>query len=401
MTVLQLIITAKAPLAFPSSKPGGQFRESLPYVPGSVLYGALGSIMAKQAVFPEELFRKIRCHNAYPYHTGDAWVRPLPNTAIQQKNAYDAPEDSLVSRVCWEQQEPPALLFSPTDDSGRAFESAGAKFYTLREKTKKAKCYEEEQAESKQLPVITRSVEQHLQTRVAIHRQTGTAYDQMLYSFLAINEASLDDSDELRPTRFLGSIVVPDEYLEELQKALRKVRFVGARQSTGIGEIEIEVSAVEPVLLAVSERIERLSKAFQDKANIYEQLGGRAFPIQDRSIFTVNLLSDAILLEENWIPTNEFSAAQLYQATGIQAKLLRSFASTSYSSGWNVLWQRPKASQVAVRKGSVFVFQADHSLSDEECQRLAELELSGIGERRAEGFGQVRICDDFHLREQK
>jgi CRISPR-associated protein Csx10 len=379
MAVLRLIITAKAPLAFPSSKPGGQFRESLPYVPGSVLYGALGSIMAKQAVFPEELFRKIRCHNAYPYHEGDAWVRPLPNTAIQQKNASDAPIDSLVSRVCWEQQEPPALLFSPTDDSGRAFESAGAKFYTLRE------------------GITTRNVEQHLQTRVAIQRQTGTAYDQMLYSFLAINEASLDDDDELKPTKFLGSIVVPDNDVDDLQKALRKVRFVGARQSTGIGEIEIEAIVVEPEPLAVSERIEELSRTFQEKAETYQKLGGHGFTVKDRSIFTVNLLSDAVLLEENWLPTNEFSAAQLAQATGIKAKLLRSFASTSYISGWNVLWQRPKASQVAVRKGSVFVFQADQSLSDKECQRLAELEHSGIGERRTEGFGQVRICDDFHL----
>jgi CRISPR-associated protein Csx10 len=47
--------------------------------------------------------------------------------------------------------------------------------------------------------------------------------------------------------------------------------------------------------------------------------------------------------------------------------------------------------------GSVFVFQARSSLTLDDCARLAQLQGAGIGERRAEGYGQVRICDAFHL----
>lgn len=387
MPLVNIQITARAPLTFPTRKPGTQFRTSLPYVPGAAIYGALGKWMGEQKTFDSELFRAIRCHNAYPAHPDDAWVRPLPATAIQPKGAGDdeQPHDSLVARVCWERQHPAALIYAPTDAEGRPWESAGSKFYTLHAGT-----------------IKTRSVTQRTLTRVSINRRRGTAEDQRLYSLLAINEVT----DGQQPTQFRGSLVIPDSHASQIEAALGAIRHIGGRQTTGLGAIELSLTeARESKEPSIQKRVQDLTKRFQEQVALYEDLGGsgwtdeqgNAQTIADETIFTVNLLSDTILLDHGWLPTNELSGAMLEALTGIKARLVRAFTTTSIIGGWNVSWQRPKPTDVAVNMGGVFVFQAEHPLKKEDYEALERLQRDGIGERCAEGYGQVRICDDFHL----
>jgi CRISPR-associated protein Csx10 len=59
--LLQLHITARSPLAFAQTKPGAQFRESLPYVPGATIYGALGRLLEQQGAFKADLVEQLRC----------------------------------------------------------------------------------------------------------------------------------------------------------------------------------------------------------------------------------------------------------------------------------------------------------------------------------------------------
>lgn len=382
MELLPLYITALAPLAFPPRKPGTQFRASLPYVPGTAIYGALGMHMGAQGTFESQLFRDIRCRNAYPALANDPWVRPLPMTAIQPKGAADdtAPVDALVSRVCWEQQQPAALIYAPTDNDGRPWEATGAAFYTL-----------------KNGKLEQRRVTQRTLTRVAINRRRGTAEDQRLYSLLALNEVT-----EQQPTGFCGSLVCPTGKATEMHAALEALTHLGARQTTGLGAVRVtpatSVHTCEPVA-EIRRRVQAMTTRFQQQAALYEELGGAPWPIPNETIFTVNLLSDAILLAQGWVPTHELSADMLAEATGIKAHLIRAFTTTSIIGGWNVSWQRPKASDLAVTMGSLFVFQADQPLNDDQYHALAHFQLDGIGERRAEGYGEIRICDEFHLME--
>lgn len=53
---------------------------------------------------------------------------------------------------------------------------------------------------------------------------------------------------------------------------------------------------------------------------------------------------------------------------------------------WHVGWGLPRPSLVALQAGSCMVFQAEGAIDPE---KLARLEASGIGERTAEGFGQI------------
>ena len=103
------------------------------------------------------------------------------------------------------------------------------------------------------------------------------------------------------------------------------------------------------------------------------------------------------MLEQGWLPTNAISGAQLAELTGIEATPVCAFAGSGAVGGWQVGWQRPKPTALATIIGSVFVFEAARPLGPAECERLAELQAAGIGERRQEGYGQIIICDQFHL----
>lgn len=425
MRFVPIEIQAQAPLAFPERKPGVQFRASLPYVPGTVLYGALGMLLGPQSKHDPEgfarLFRTIRCHNAYSALPGDPWVRPLPLTAIRPKVAtlHKKTEglryaDALYARVCWEQQQPAALIYAPADSNGRAWESAERAFYTL-EQADHTPFVDSDPHSAR---VVTREVAQRVLTRVAINRRRGTAEEGRLYSPLVLSEVMVNRDNALVPTRFLGSIVVPDGN-SPIAAALDSIDSIGGRQTSGIGTVVVQPRASAQSsddAHAIKQRIERMSARFARQAELYRQLSGDAWrdaegrPIdQPGTIFTINLLADAILLDQGWLPTNELSSEMLAEATkpydqhgaipyaGVKARLLRAFTNTHAIGGWNISWQRPKPTAIATTMGSVFVFQAANKLGDQDYQALAQLQNDGIGERRAEGYGQVRICDEFHL----
>jgi CRISPR-associated protein Csx10 len=347
-------------------------------------------------------------------HTGDAWVRPLPATAIQPKGEDEFICDTLVARVCWEKQQPAALIYGPTDEDGRAWEAAGSKYYTLRDEA-----------------LYTRSVTQRVLTRVAINRRRGTAEDQRLYSPLVLSEVThvpdepkpvrywcdpelpndkkQDDQTEkkksdLHSTQFLGTLCIHPEDETAVLPALKEITHLGGRQTTGLGAVCMTYEKETPeTAAAIKGRITALTERFKEQATLYNDLvsdpDGEAWAngIQPGSIFTINLLSPAILLDQGWLPTNELNATMLKALTGIDATLLRAFTTTTIIGGWNVKWQRPKPTTVAAVAGSVFVFQASSELDDAACKALAKLQLDGIGERCPEGYGQVRICDEFHL----
>ncbi len=376
--IVTLTITALSPLAFPERKPGDQFRPSAPFVPGAVIYGALG-----ERCYATERFAALRCHNACPAEGGDAWVRPLPTSAIQAKGQEQAPvHDALVERVCWRRQGPKALLYSPTDGQGRAWDRFDAAFYTLRD--------------DQPGRLHSRTVAQRMLTRVAISRRSGTAADQQLYSPLVLSEVNSNDPGQ--PTVFLGSAVLP-EGDEEALEALTSITHLGGRQTSGLGRVRIEVARSEPERGdAIKHRVALLTERFQEQAALYERLGGSEWKIPDGTIFTINLLADTILTEQGWLPSYDLSPALLEELTGIRAERLAAMVDPTVCAGWNVLWQRPKHSAPGLRKGGLFVFQAEHPLEEGHYQQLARLQSDGIGERRQEGYGQVRVCDEFHLR---
>ena len=56
----------------------------------------------------------------------------------------------------------------------------------------------------------------------------------------------------------------------------------------------------------------------------------------------------------------------------------------------------PKADDLAVTMGSVFVFGLDRPLDAETAAKFLAMQEGGIGARRREGFGQLVVASPFH-----
>lgn len=372
--ILQIEITAESPLAFPERRIGNRYYRSRDYIPGNALFGALGD----DGRFEPALFQHIRVHNAYPMHESDDWVRPLPVTAQQPKSAKTPTIiDTLIYRVCWERQQPTAYVYAPRDVDLRPYESVGSAYYTR--------------------DTQVRRVMQRSSTRVSINPHTRTAQDGLLYSFSHLDEWQ-KRNDRWEPTKFLGSIVFSAENEQRVAELVQSISAIGGRKTSGIGSVSCVLRESTSNIFdqdGTQERVKQFTELFGNVIAANKQLGGNDWPIGG-SLFTINLVSDAILMRDGWIPSHTYTAEQLKEDTGIEAELIRSFTQAKVVGGWNTTWRRHRESAVATQAGGVFVFASKTKLDQSAYTRLCQLQLKGIGERCNEGFGQVIVCDPFH-----
>jgi CRISPR-associated protein Csx10 len=68
--------------------------------------------------------------------------------------------------------------------------------------------------------------------------------------------------------------------------------------------------------------------------------------------------------------------------------------------GWNTAHGLPRQDEWAVTRGSVYAYLYEGDARGRAAlqEKLRNLEASGIGARRNEGFGRIMVCDDFHRR---
>ena len=103
----------------------------------------------------------------------------------------------------------------------------------------------------------------------------------------------------------------------------------------------------------------------------------------------VTLLSDALLRDENgqFAVDSCLVTQAMSERLGVPLRLKCAFLRGEIIGGFNRKWGLPLPQALAVQMGSVFVY--DKPDCDES--KLFQLEVQGIGERRAEGFGRVAI----------
>ncbi|MBI4752518.1 MAG: hypothetical protein HY774_28840 [Acidobacteria bacterium] len=126
----------------------------------------------------------------------------------------------------------------------------------------------------------------------------------------------------------------------------------------------------------------------------------RTIPISEDTL-TVWLVSDVLLRDAALRPTTD--VCDLAQAlernlTGVTLKvqkppmdqLITSLIRTRRIESWQTKWGLPRPSLVALAAGSCVQFAVTGTITADQ---LAQIEASGIGERRGEGYGQVRFND--------
>jgi CRISPR-associated protein Csx10 len=110
-----------------------------------------------------------------------------------------------------------------------------------------------------------------------------------------------------------------------------------------------------------------------------------ALPSGTVSEFTLTFLSDTLLRDENGQFTLDPIPA-LNQKLNTTLTVKSIFRKAEIVGGFNRFWGAPLPQGQAIGAGSVFVFSAKPEIEPEV---LKKLELSGLGERTAEGFGRL------------
>ncbi|AFY80155.1 type III-D CRISPR-associated RAMP protein Csx10 [Oscillatoria acuminata] len=400
MNKIELTITAESPLAIGVKKPGS-VSEASDYIPGSVIRGAVASALLQQSGRENEdlsqeggdfqtLFLGDRAaifHNAYPGDR-DTEVLVIPTTAVSSKTKPgfkpkgNGVFDTLIDRFCAEQFDHPYDPNDPADNEGRV--EPYSKFFS------------EKEGEYK-IHFVTK----RLLTRVGINRRRATAQEQILYSIEVLNETQ---GKENEPTLYRSNIYVEDDALaQSLILFIKDHNFrLGGATSRGLGKVKMEAVKIEATASQVknnlNERVTKFNQQLRQRWQTWNNIfGTKNQQWQDkRTYFTLDLQSDAILTED-WRRTTVISPAMLRDFAGVEdpsLELCVAYSSYDYRSGWNSAWGRMKDIELITNKGGVYLFSTENPKLWEPA--LSKLEVSGVGDRTSEGFGQVLVCNPFH-----
>jgi CRISPR-associated protein Csx10 len=190
--------------------------------------------------------------------------------------------------------------------------------------------------------------------------------------------------DALAPKQtFEAAILCNDSDVTPLKLWLTGDAILGGSRSGGYGLSRFEVLKDEPV------------------DNWREVNGTLISDIDGKLIFT--LLSDTLLRDHNgqFVVDPEVVTRALSERLGVTLAPYK-YAGEAVPSRWAYLdgetiggfnrkWGLPLPQVLAVKMGSVFVYEKPDMEDQELKERLQKLEAEGIGERRAEGFGRVAV----------
>ncbi|BAY83092.1 Csx10 family CRISPR-associated RAMP protein [Calothrix parasitica NIES-267] len=413
MKKIELEIKALSPLAVGRQKPGGSVSEADDYIPGTVIRGAIASEILKrsghqfsnlsengghfQALFLDD--EPAIFTNAYPAaliikgkiisQDRIERIKFLPATALSSKTKSgfktgkplnNGVFDSLIDRFCGEFYD---YEYDPNcPEDGKRVEPYSS-FYTKF----KNKYY-------------SLSVTKRLLTRVGINRKRATSEEDILYSIEVLNESESTGKNP-KPVIYKSAIIIRDDLADFLWEFIDNPRSnfrLGGSSSRGLGKVKIEAQKPIEFKPTVENKIEKFNTKLKERWANWNIFGN---PIKElpnnRTYFSLDLQSDAMLTEK-WRRTTVISEEMLKLFTGVEdssLKLEATYSSYDYRSGWNSAWGLMKDVELVTNKGAVYLFSTTHLESWYE--KLAKLELDGVGERTCEGFGQVEICDDFHL----
>lgn len=120
-------------------------------------------------------------------------------------------------------------------------------------------------------------------------------------------------------------------------------------------------------------------------------------PETDRTTVTVWLLSDLLIRDASLRPTADPSALtqELQQRLKLcslsirqKGELVSMRAFVRRLDSWNTQWGLPRPTLVGMQAGSCFVLESNEPIDLDE---LKQIQREGIGERRAEGYGQIAL----------
>ena len=239
---------------------------------------------------------------------------------------------------------------------------------------------------------------------IKIDEKTRTTEESLLFSTEYTDLTNVADKEEVF---FKGNVEIPKGLFEIGKKYELKI---GKYKTKGFGKVEIKFEKFsEEKGKNISERIEKLNsqikedfkrfdkennkKVEEERENVYSK--DELLKEEKQKLITFDFLSDMIL------PFNEVSnvGEQILILFGeFRKKLIlnnrRTFVNVEKLRGYNIINNSRKMDEIVITQGSVISYCVDNENLEGILGYLEKIEENGIGLRRNEGFGRVRICSE-------
>jgi len=382
MVERELTLRSLTPLVLHADRSRPQFTASLDYIPGSTLRGAMAACYL-QAQGPDANFQTLfvgeRIHfpDLLP-STKNAPGLLLPATARVCKRYGLKHERSLTDALL-------RLALAEVTGDLRPLKDAIWQYCP----------YDECQSRNKRdrfsgyvTPDYSRvQVKKRLLTGTSINRATQTAEAGMLFSQEAVEEGQY----------FRGVVRIAGEGAADLATQLEQVFSintslrVGSARSRGPGLVEVVRWGDLPVGPSLESRWMLFNRAVEALWRQYDVE-------PDSDYFSLTLSSHLILRDSSGRPVTCLEGrSDLDKLLGLEGvELRRHVMIPVVVRGWNAQQGLPKEDEPAIGRGSVLLFRVGPGHKTAVQHRLTAIGAEGLGRRRSEGFGRVRVCDPFH-----
>ena len=234
---------------------------------------------------------------------------------------------------------------------------------------------------------------------IKIDEKTRTTEESLLFSTEYTDLTNVANKEEVF---FKGNVEIPKGLFEIGKKYELKI---GKYKTKGFGKVEIEFKKftdendknIEERIKELNDEIKKDFKEF-DKRNDKEKVyfGDELLKEEKQKLITFDFLSDMIL------PFNEVSNVgkqilELFDENFGEKLTLnnrRTFVNVEKLRGYNIINNSRKMDEIVITQGSVISYCVDNENLEGILGYLEKIEKNGIGLRRNEGFGRVRICSE-------
>lgn len=237
--------------------------------------------------------------------------------------------------------------------------------------------------------------------RVGLNRGTETAEERILYTLEALTPGPGGEGRE-QPLSFTGYWVMEDDRWEALQKLLEqhlpkedgayRLR-IGSARARGMGA----------VALRWIEQADRGLPPLEKRLNDFQPTGAEGNRLDPGHLyFALTLRAPLLVYDPQGRPATRLDPTVLEPYVSRLPGNLEFLPEASEMeredwTGWSAVWGLPKPTASVISAGSVLAFRAPAEEQEAVLAFLREVEENGLGERRAEGWGEVVACDPFHV----
>ena len=240
---------------------------------------------------------------------------------------------------------------------------------------------------------------------VKINTKLKSAENGMLFNTEYINNTKEEDKNNKQkneikfPTeniKLVGDLKLTKEISQE-----KFIVYIGKYKFKGFGKATITIKKYSDTNKADLEaRINNLSDKV--RKDIESKIGKEAekeirneIQDKDKKVICFDLYSDMIIpFTDIYDAGEQFLMLAGLKDENLKFNLKRSFINTGKLEGFNIINGVRKVDELIFTKGSVFTYIIEENACDSILEKLAKIEANGLGLRKNEGFGRVRICSE-------